>query len=161
MSPRSPRFRWICLIGLGLLTACLDPIGVRVAQAQDITLGRQVTLFGVLATPGTGKDDPKLKEILPQLRMLLPGHSFKLLKVESKRVISGQSVICDLGGNFVAGTQLLNPIDPNGKIQMRFELAYGGVNQYKTDVSTPPGQIFYVNRMLPSGERLIIGIGAR
>ena len=130
-------------------------------QAQDYTVGRQVTVFGVLATPGNAKDDPKLKDVLPQLRTLFPKHSFKLVKVESKRLVSGQTISCDLGDGFVASNQLSIPTDPNGKIQMRFDLAYAGFSQYQTIVTTPPGQIFYVNRVLPDGERLVIGIGAR
>ena len=128
------------------------------AQGMD---GRQVTVFGVVATPGQAADDPKLREVLPQLRQLMPGHSFKLLKVESKRLVAGEAVNCDLGAGFVAASQLTTPLDANGKIQMRFDLSYSGLTQYQTIVTTPPNQIFYVNRLLPNGERLIIGIGAR
>jgi len=130
------------------------------ASAQQM-VGRQVTVFGVLATPGQTQNDPKLKEVLPQLRHLLPGHGFKLLKVESKRITGGETVACNLGAGFVAASQLMTPIDANGKIQMRFELSVDGLSQYQTIVTTPSNQIFYVNRMLPNGERLIVGIGAR
>jgi hypothetical protein len=131
------------------------------ARAQGVMPGRQVTVFGVLATPGQGQDDPKLKEVLPQLRTALPGYSFKLLKVESKRVAAGESVACDMGGGYVATSQLVDPLDGNGKVQLRFDFALDGVSQYQTLVGTPPNQVFYVNRPLSNGERLIIGIGAR
>ena len=149
------------LLALALVLALGCAATATTARAQDSMVGRQVTLFGVHATPGTGKDDPKLKEVLPQLRTLLPGHSFKLLKVESKRVSSGGVVSCNLGDGFVAATQLMVPLDPNGKVQMRFDLSQGGLSQYQTIVTTPPNQIFYLNRMFPNGERLILGVGAR
>jgi hypothetical protein len=131
------------------------------ARAQEMAPGRQVTIFGVLAAPGQGRDDPKLKEILPQLRTLLPGHSFKLLKVNSKRVVAGESVACELGDGYIATTQLVDPLDTNGKVQLRFDFSYGGYPQYQTLVSTPPNQVFYINRPLGDGARLIMGIGAR
>lgn len=133
------------------------------ARAQGVAPGRQVTVFGVLATPGQGADDPKLKEILPQLQATLPGHSFKLLKVESKRVAAGEAVACDMGGGFVATSQLVDPLDSSGKVQLRFAFSVGGLPQYQTVVSTPPNQVFYVNRMLnnANNEQLVVGIGAR
>lgn len=145
----------VVVLALGAVALSAIP-----ASAQEM-IGRQVTVFGVLATPGASADDPKLKDVLPQLRHLVPGHGFKLLKVESKRLVSGEAVTCILGDGFVAASQLTTPIDPNGKIQMRFDLSFDGLSQYQTIVTTPPNQIFYVNRMLPNGERLIIGIGAR
>jgi hypothetical protein len=131
------------------------------ARAQVMASGRQVTVFGVLATPGQGQDDPKLKEILPQLRTALPGHSFKLLKVNSKRVVAGEAIACELGDGYIATTQLVDPLDTNGKVQLRFDFSYGGYPQYQTLVSTPPNQVFYINRPLGDGARLIMGIGAR
>jgi hypothetical protein len=136
------------------------------AHAQFVGPGmavqdRRVTLFGVLATPGQGKDDPDLKELLPQLRQLVPGHTFKLVKVASKNVATNGIVVCDLGEGLVASTMLLNPLDMNGKVQLRFELDVGGIPQFQTIVTTPPNQCFFINRMFPNGNRLIMGIGAR
>jgi hypothetical protein len=143
-------------------TLCL---GVDAARAQVLApapaADRRVTLFGILATPGPGKDDPKLKEMLPQLRSLLPNHTFQLRKVESKNIATGGTVVCDLGEGFVASSQLLNPLDMNGKVQFRFQLAYDEIPQFQTVVTTPPNQIFYINRMFPNGNRLIMGLGAR
>ena len=104
---------------------------------------------------------PKLKEVLPQLNTNFPGHSFRLLKAESKRVLAGQTVSVDLGDGFVASSQLVSPFDQNGKIPMRFDLSLFGISQFQMIVTTPPNQISYVNRMLPNGNRLIVGIGAR
>jgi hypothetical protein len=122
---------------------------------------RRVTLFGILATPGQGKDDPDLKDLLPQLRQLVPGHTFKLVKVASKNVATNGIVVCDLGEGLVASTMLLNPLDMNGKVQLRFELNVGGIPQFQTIVTTPPNQCCFINRMFPNGNRLIMGIGAR
>ena len=155
---RDAPLRRAVIVGLFALIALGPAVSPTFAQGLD---GRQVTVFGVVATPGQGVDDPKLKEVLPQLRQLVPGHSFRLLKVESKRLVAGETVNCDLGAGFVATSQLSTPIDANGKIQMRFDLTCQGISQYQTIVTTPPNQIFYINRMLPNGERLIIGIGAR
>ena len=123
--------------------------------------GRQVTVFGVLATPGGVVDDPKLKEVLPQLRHLLPAHTFKLVKAESKRITQGESIVCDLGSGFVASSHLMNTLDLNGKVQLKFDLSVESISQYQTIVTMPPNQIMYLNRMLPNGERLLMGIGAR
>jgi hypothetical protein len=133
----------------------------KAAPAQFMVPNRQVTLFGVLATPGQAKDDAKLKDVLPQLRTLLPGHSFKLLKVESKRMVAGDVIPCDLSSGFVASSRLISPLDANGKVQLQFDLSVQGLSQFQTIVTTPPNQISYINRVLPNGERLIIGLGAR
>jgi hypothetical protein len=152
----APAWLW-----LAVACAWAWPGPMPAARAQEMVPGRQVTVFGVLATPGQGRDDPKLKEILPQLRTALPGHSFKLLKVNSKRVVAGEAVACELGDGYVASTQLVNPLDANGKVQLRFDFSLGGYPQYQTLVSTPPNQVFYINRPLGDGARLIMGIGAR
>lgn len=153
---RPPGAALACLIvALGLAPAPSP------ARGQGMVPGRQVTVFGVLATQGQGQDDPKLKEILPQLRAAMPGHSFKLLKVASKRVAAGEAVECDLGGGSAATTRLITPLDPNGKVQLQFQFSDAGLPVYQSVVSTPPNQVFYVNRVLGPGERLIIGIGAR
>ena len=156
---RPPRAALACLVAaIASGAAALATVPVR---GQGMVPGRQVTVFGVLATQGQGQDDPKLKEILPQLRAALPGHSFKLLKVDSKRVVAGEAVACDLGGGFGATSQLMTPLDANGKVQLRFLFSDDGLAVYNSVVSTPPNQVFYVNRVVGPGERLIIGIGAR
>lgn len=125
------------------------------------TPARQVTVFGVLATPGSTDADPKLAPVLPQLRRLLPDHGFKLIKIESRRAVAGQMVACDLGEGFVATARLVSPLDLNGKVQMQVDLSVFGESQFQTIVTTPPDQAFFCDKMLPSGSRLLIGLGAR
>jgi hypothetical protein len=144
-----------------LLVLVLALTSLSKASAQAFDAGRQVTVFGVLGTPGNATSDPKLKEVLPQLNTTFPGYSFRLLKAESKRVLAGQSVSVDLGEGFVGTSQLVMPIDPNGKIPMRFDLYLYGISQFQMIVASPPNQLSFVNQMLPNGNRLIIGIGAR
>jgi hypothetical protein len=157
---RTPLAALACLViacALGHTATAQAQFMVPQTVAQD----RRVTLFGILATPGPGKDDPDLKDLLPQLRQLVPGHTFKLVKVASKNIATNGIVVCDLGEGLVASSQLLNPLDMNGKVQLRFELSVGGIPQFQTIVTTPPNQCFYINRMFPNGNRLIMGIGAR
>lgn len=123
---------------------------------------RQIVVFGVLATPGGQTMDPKLTPVVQaQLRRALPGHGFKLLKVRSERVMTGQSVVCDMGGGFVASTTLMNPLDPNGKVQIRYELSHFEDSQFQSIVATPPDQFNFFDKMLPNNDHLLIGIGAR
>lgn len=145
-------------LALGAILSALA--GNSPASAQALP-GRQVTIFGVLATPGGNTVDPKLKPIAAQLQKLLPNHSFKLLKLESRRITPTQSVPCDLGDGFTTEAQLLLPFDTNGKVQMKLDLSFQGTSQYQTIVITPPDQIFFVDKMLGNGSRLIIGVGAR
>lgn len=120
-------------------------------------------MFGILATPGTNLIDPKLKKIEPQLRKLFPGknYDFKLLATESKRLAVGQSFVCNLGSGFVAGTQLLSTLDGEGNLQMRFALDLDEQTEFTTIVRTPPNQLFFCDKQLPSGAKLLIGLGGR
>ena len=122
---------------------------------------RQVTLFGVVAVPADPAIDPRLAKVAPHLRRLLPGHGFRLLGVKSERLRPGQSLSCDLTGDWVASTQLVDPLDANGKVQLRFDLAYRGENQFSTGVTTPANQLFFCDKTLPDHSGLLIGIGAR
>jgi len=156
--PRRAAALPLVLLALGLV---VGPVATVSATFRQVMGGRQVTVFGVHATPGEGKDDPRLKAVLPGLRGLAPGHTFRLLKVESKRTLAGESVDCDLGEGVAASATLLDSFDPAGKIQLRFGLTVGGVPLYQTVLATPANQIVYVNRQLPSGDRVILGVGAR
>jgi hypothetical protein len=161
-------FKVLLLVVAGLLgLAAFTVFGLvsRVAPsafaiAQDLS-SRQVTLFGVLATPGSTAVDPQLKSTLPQLRKLLPGHGFKLLEVQSKRLTIGQSITCDKLNQFTAEAGLINSLDDNGKVEIRFALGYQGQMQMATIVSTPPNQLFFFDKALDDGTHLLIGIGAR
>ena len=161
MTPSAPRWCGrvggkpaLALIGvLGLLPA---PVG-----ARQRTTAPQVTLFGIVATPGSRAIDPKLASVSGQLRRLLPDHGFRLLDVRIKRLKPGQSVACDLGDGFVAETRLVQPLDGNVKIQMRCELRWNEKEQFATLVTTPPNQLFFCEKRLNDGSRMLIGIGAR
>ena len=123
---------------------------------------RQVVVFGVLATPGGSEMDPKIAPVVQaQLRRLLPNHGFHLKKIKGDRVVAGGGVKCDLGDGFVATAKLANPLDPNGKVQMRFELSLDAVSQFQTIVTTPPDQFNFFDKALPDGNRLLVGVGAR
>ena len=134
---------------------------VATVAAQPATPARQVTLFGIMATPGSTEIDRKLATVSGQLRRLLPNHGFRLLDVRSKRLEPGQSVACKLGDGFVAETKLVDPLDGNGKIQLRCELRRHDQEQFATLVTTPPNQLFFCEKRLDNGSRMLIGIGAR
>ena len=123
---------------------------------------RQVVLFGVVATPGGAAMDPKIAPVVQaQLRRLLPDHGFKLIKIKSERALAGQSVACDRGGGCVASATLVSPLDPGGKVQMRYDLTLDFVSQFQTVVITPPDQFNFFDKGLPNGNRLLLGVGAR
>jgi hypothetical protein len=145
----------LALLGLGSLTPAVG--------AQQPAPARQVTMFGILATPGGSEIDPKLKKIEVQLRKLFPGkeYSFKLLATESKRLEVGQSFVCNLGDGFVAGTELRSTLDGEGNLQMRFVLDLHEQTEFTTIVRTPPNQLFFCDKQLPNGAKLLIGLGGR
>jgi hypothetical protein len=151
------RSAWILA---SVLIAGLGPVASIGSQAVP---GRQVTLFGIRATAGGGKIDDKLKKIEPQLRKLFPGqnYSFELIATESKRLAIGQLVTCDFGAGFVAGAELVSIADIDGNIQMRFALEYEKKVEFATLVRTPPNQLFFCDKALPDGSKLLIGLGGR
>ena len=143
---------------LALAAACCVPAGASWQGAP----ARQVVVFGVLATPGSSTMDPKIAPVVQtQLRRVLPGHGFKLIKVQSERVLPGQSVVCNMGGGFVASTTLMNPLDANGKVQIRYDLSHLDAPQFQTIVATPPDQFNFFDKMLTNNNRLLVGVGAR
>ena len=74
---------------------------------------------------------------------------------------AGESVRCDLGNGWTASTDLVQPLDENGKVELRCGLLQNDVAQFDTLVATPPNQLFFCDRMLDDGKRLLIGVGAR
>ena len=142
----------------------LQALGLGQAQNQDgedQAPGRQVTLFGVIAVPNDARIDPRLARIETQLRKLLPGHGFRLLGVQSKRLTTNQALTCPLGDNYTATTTLTNPFDENGKVQLRCSVVLNQVVQLESQVGTPPNQLFFCEKQLPNGSRLLVGVGAR
>jgi hypothetical protein len=124
--------------------------------------GRQVVMFGVLATPGGTAMDPKISPVVAaRLRQVLPGHGFKLIHNKSERVLQGPSHELDMGGGFEAVAQLMNPLDTTGKVQMQFALNFQGVLQFQSIVVTPADQFNFFDKMLPNNSHLLIGVGAR
>ena len=121
----------------------------------------QVTLFAINAVPGSDMIDPKLAAIAPQLRKLLPGHGFKLLEVRSKALRAGQTIRSELGNGLTASTVLVRPLDENGKIELRCALRLNEIGLFDIPVATPPNQLFFCDRLLDDGTRLLIGVGAR
>ena len=148
------------LAGLGVAFGTVF-LGRAPAQMVDGP-ARQVTLFGIVADPNNHVIDPKLEKIAPQLRSLLPGHGFKLLEVQSKRLAPGQKMSCDFKVNgFSATTTMVEPLDPNGKVQLRVGLYQNEGLQFETFVNTPPNQLFFCDKLFSDGSRLLIGVAAR
>ncbi len=160
---RPSRRRILALIGAGLALSPALGLPGSSAQAQQPqgVPALQVTMFGILATPGGNRVDGNLKKIEPQLRKLFPGHSFKLLKSESKRLTLGQGLTVELGDGWVAGADLTSAADPEGNLLFKFALELNGQNEFATIVRTPPNQLFFCDKMLPDGSRLLIGLGGR
>ena len=152
------------MVGLSLVLGCLSTWSLSVFGQADAP-ARQVTLFGVIATPHDLQIDPKLARVAPQLRKLLPNHGFRLLGVQSKRLTASQSLSCPLDGNLglSATTTLIQPTDENGKIQLRCAVVQNPNQtvQLETLVTTPANQLFFCDKMLSDGTRLLIGVGAR
>ena len=74
---------------------------------------------------------------------------------------TGERLDCDLGNGLVARARLVSPLDANGKVRFRVALDENEKNLHTTSVATPPNQLFFINKKLDTGDRLVIGIGAR
>jgi len=144
-------------LGLGGLLR-VSRAEVKVEPADDM----QVTVFAINATPGSNKQvDSKLSTIKTQLDKLMPQHGFKLLDVQSKRIVPGESVACDLRNGYTTQISLVGPVDENGKVPLRCELFLNQSREFSTLVKTPLNQLFFCERELQDGSRLLIGVGAR
>jgi hypothetical protein len=146
-------------LALGLCGLRVSRAGVRSEMTDE--LSRQVTIFGIIATPESKAIDTKLVRIKAQLDELMPKHGFQLLDAQSKRIVAGESVSCDLVNGYKVETGLVKPLDENGKVQVRCELFQNEVRQSSTLVKTPLNQLFFCQQELPDGAQLLIGIGAR
>lgn len=145
-----------------LVLAGLSALLASPARFQADENARQVTLCGIIATPDNGVMDPKLSQIEPQLHKLLPDHGFKLLGVRTRRLLTGQSILCNLGGaGGAAEAILIDPLDDNGKVRLKCAVTLNGITQLGTSVTTPPNQLFFCDQKLRDGSHLLIGIGAR
>jgi hypothetical protein len=124
---------------------------------------RQVTVFGVLVVPDRPEEiDPKLAKLKTQLQRLKPNNGFKFRGSESRRLSPGESLTADLGGGVTAVTELIDAMNRTGKAQFKFTLRVDGKPEFTTTVTTPPNQVFYIEKILPkTRERLLIGVGGR
>jgi hypothetical protein len=148
-----------CSLAMGLSGLHLSRAGIDGKFDEDEA--RQVTVFGVIATPGSKTADSNLANIHNQLDKLLPRHGFRLLDAQSKVLEAGESVTCKLNGGLSVVTSLVKAVDENGKVQLRCELFRGEVRQFSTLVKTPLQQLFFCQRVLEDGSQLLIGVGAR
>ena len=154
----------VAALAFGGLALGLCGLHVSRAEMDTKTAGdeaRQVTVFGVIATPGSKTADTNLASIKTQLDKLLPKHGFRLLDVQSKPIVAGESVTCDLRNGSTLVASLVQPVDENGKVQIRCELFRDQNRQFSTLVKTPPNQLFFCQRALQDGSQLLIGVGVR
>jgi hypothetical protein len=152
-------------MGLSFTPSRLQRVHAGVESGGKSTEGetaRQVTAFAILAIPNSATVDPRLTaNVKAQLRKILPDHGFKLLDVQSKLIDVDQAVTCDLGKGYTAETILVRSLDENGKVQLRCKVALAKVAQFSTLVKTPANQLFFYERSLKDGSRVLIGVGAR
>ena len=156
----------LAVTALAFTGLLLGLCGFHISRAETDTKtadmeARQVTVFGIIATPGIKTADATLASIKTQLSKLLPKHSFRLLDAQSKRIVAGESITCDLRNASRVVTTLVEPLDENGKVQIRCELFRDQELQFSTVVKTPPLQLFFCQSALPDGSQLLIGVGAR
>ena len=154
------------LVAVAVVALAVVFSGLHVSRAgftpgDDDDIARQVTVFGVLATPNAKTVDSRLSNIQSQLNKLLPKNGFKLLDARSERIVDGESITCSLGHGYKLTTLLVKPLDENGKVELRCELFRGKVSEFSTLVKTPLDQLFFCQRALSDGSQLLIGIGAR
>lgn len=124
---------------------------------------RQVTVFGVLVIADEPEAiDPKLAKLKKQLQRLKPNSGFTFRGSESRRLTPGESLTTDLGDGVTATTELVDAMNLNGKLQFKFTLLVEGQPEFTATITTPPNQVFYIEKTLPkSGQRLLIGVGGR
>jgi hypothetical protein len=118
-------------------------------------------MFAVVASPGSKTVDSMLVNIKSQLDKLLPKHGFKLLDAQSQRIVSGESVTCELSNGYRVIISLVEPLDDSGKAHLRCELFQAQERQFSKLVKTPLNQLFFCQRSLADGSELLIGVGAR
>jgi len=158
----------LAVAALALGGLALGFSGIRVSRAQEEAeaesnpdIARQVTVIGIIATPGTKTVDSGLVFIKSQLDELLPKHGFRLLDAQSKRIVAPESVTCNLNNGYTVAISLVKSQDENGKVELRCELFQDKARQFSTLVKTPVNQLFFCQRALHDGSQLLIGVGAR
>ena len=152
----------LLLLGAGCEPEALPtpPVTAKVeAEAPATGSARQVTVFAIKATPGAEAIDPRLSAVRDQLRQVLPGHGFELIVSRSERLRPGETLACDLGGDRVAETTLEG--DGSGRVAFRCTFREGDAPPFSTVVDAPENQLFFYERSLRDGGRVLIGVGAR
>jgi hypothetical protein len=129
-------------------------------DAPKVILYETVTIFGIALTSEPEALDPKLARFENDLRRQYPGNGFKLRAVQSKRLGPDETLTCDMGSGVVASTELVG-VERNGKVQLKFSLTVNGRTELKSVITTPTNQLFFCEKKLANGDRLLIGIGAR
>jgi hypothetical protein len=155
--------RSLTWIFVAVIPACLG-VGCSGAQSHNTPSdpsALQVTAFGVLALPGSAEIDPELADVAPTLHKLLPNYGFRRVGLKSKRLSVGQEIRCPLGNGRSAQIVLMDSAASGGKVKMKFTLKIASQEPFIDIVSTPPNQLVLVDRMLPSKERLLVGMAAR
>jgi hypothetical protein len=147
--------------GLAVLISGLHISRAGVNGGDDNDMGLQVTVFGVLATPDGKTLDPRLSSVHKQLENLLPKNGFRLLDARSERIVDGEAVTCNLENGYSLTTTLVKSLDENGKVELRCELLHEKQSDFSTLVKTPVSQLFFCQRSLNDGSKLLIGVGAR
>ena len=166
MAESSRRIPW-CAIKLGLVSVGLCALAVglsslHISRAEvepDDVIARQVTVFGVVATPADRTTDPRLVKYSNELAGLIPHHGFKLLDAQSTRIIDGESVTCKFSNSYSVKASLVKSLNENGKVEIRCELFHDHARQFATLVKAPLSQLFFCQEALPDGTQLLIGIG--
>ena len=132
--------RWAC-------RACSIP---RAEVEPDDIIARQVTVFGVVATPADRTTDSRLVSFSNELAELIPYHGFKLLDAQSTRIIDGESVTCTLGNGY---TVRLPGQSAERKRQSRDSLRAipGSSSQFSTLVKSPLHQLFFCQERSRTG----------
>jgi hypothetical protein len=148
-------------LGLVVLLAALAWRASPATGEVPADQARQVTIFGIVATPGAKDVDGKLATVAAQLRKLKPDHGFQFRSVESERLTPGKSLRCDLGDDLTAEAKLVHGSDAKGNVQIAFRLERKGRAEFRTKVTTPANQLFFCEKPLPGGDRLLIGVSAR
>ena len=136
----------LAVAGLAVVLSNMHATRAGVDDNDDDEIPRQVTVFGVLATPGTKTVDSRLSEIHAQLDKLVADSGFKLLDARSEHIIDGESITCSLGNGYSLTTSLVKSLDENGKVDLRCELFRDQVSEFSTLVKTPANQLFFCQR---------------
>jgi hypothetical protein len=168
MTESNRRFSWreirlgMIVIGVAVLAVGLSSLRITRAEVEpDEIIARQVTVFGLIATPADRTTDPRLVSFTDELSELIPHHGFKLLDAQSTRIIDGESVTSTLGNGYTVTASLVKALNENGKVEIRCELFKDHVSQFSTLVKSPLHQLFFCQEALADGTQLLIGIGAR